>query len=166
MLHKRALSAQRTHGLLPQPIRHALPAEHVPTCRDARVFHRFQTKRTFPLLLAVDPLHGLWILEVIPVRFLRKSSMRDLGQPLTLHGWVGASGCVEEKRCGHGGLSADLDAAVNCCACGCAYGWVGRPVHGLGMAIYLVDVQIALHDHLKTQKNTEDLVADSLLALL
>ena len=67
MLHKRALPTQRTHGLLSQPITNALPAENMSTRRRGRVLHRFEAQRAFPLLLPVDPAHGLVVAEIVAV---------------------------------------------------------------------------------------------------
>ena len=65
MLDEGILAAQRAHGLLSQPVRHARPAENVTAGSDGRIFHRLEAEGTFPLLFAVDPLHDLWVVQVV-----------------------------------------------------------------------------------------------------
>ena len=64
MLHQTALPTKRTLWLLPCPVADASPAENMPTCRDAGVFHLFQAQRALSVAPAY-PAHCLLVLELV-----------------------------------------------------------------------------------------------------
>ena len=78
--------------------------------RHARIAHRLQTQRAFPLLFALHPRHRIRLIEIVP-RLLR---VQDGGVCRFLDAVLGGCGLQEQAVVTRvvGAAGADLDAAV------------------------------------------------------
>ena len=113
MLRHHRLPTKRTLRLLPNPIPDTRPAKHMPARGHARIAHRLQTQRAFPLLLALHPRHHSRLLEIV-ARLLR---VQDGGVCRFLDAVVHPEQVVVARVFASAG--ADLHAAVDDRAAAC-----------------------------------------------
>lgn len=89
MLRHHRLPTKRTLRLLPDPIPNARPAKHMSARRHARIAHRLQAQRAFPLLRTLHPGHHPRLFEIVA----RMLGIQDGGVRCFLDAVLGVVGC-------------------------------------------------------------------------